>query len=99
MKNVTALHAEEAPVRFARFAQHAEPPNYILSDTRPTAILRARLRLNRHHFNELQYRAGHQSDTPFCPSCPDVPESIDHFLLDCPRFLAHRQQLRDTLIS
>lgn len=98
-KNVTALHAEDQPVRFARFAQHAEPPGYILSDARPIAILRARLRLNRHHFNELLYRAGQQSDTPFCPSCSDLPESVDHVLLDCPRFLAQRQLLRDSLIS
>jgi Reverse transcriptase (RNA-dependent DNA polymerase) len=98
-RNVTDLHAEESPVRYCRFAQHAEPPTYIISDSRPNAILRSRLRLNRHHFNELLYRAGGQSETPFCPSCPEMSESIDHVLLDCPQFFTQRQQLRDVLLS
>jgi hypothetical protein len=62
-------------------------------------VLRARLRLNRHHFNELLYHAGKQAESPFCPYCADVPESIDHVLLECPQFRASRQQLRDALIT
>jgi Reverse transcriptase (RNA-dependent DNA polymerase)/Endonuclease-reverse transcriptase len=98
-RNIADLHAEESAVRYSRFAQHAEPPNYIMTDSRSNAILRARLRLNRHHFNELLYRAGGQSETPFCPSCPEAPESIDHVLLDCPLHNAARQLLRDALVS
>jgi hypothetical protein len=101
-KNITDLHfssEDPEPIRYARFAHHAEPASYILSETRPIAILRARLRLNRHHFNELLYTAGKQVDSPFCPSCPNVPESIDHVLLECPQFHTARQQLRDVFVS
>jgi hypothetical protein len=93
-------HSEsDEPVRFARFANHGEPPMYLLSEPRPTAVLRARLRLNRHHFNELLYRAGQQVQSPFCAVCPSEPESVDHILLECPQFHAARQRLRAELMA
>lgn len=91
--------SEQEPVRYARFVHHAEPASYILSETRPTAVLRARLRLNRHHFNEHLHHAGKQAETPFCPYCPSVSESVDHVLLECPQYHAFRQRLRDELIA
>ena len=104
-RNFSDLHkpsphsASGEPVRFIRFANHGEPPTYLLSESRPSAILRARLRLNRHHFNELLYRAGRQVQSPFCAYCPSAPESVDHILLECPQFHVARQRLRDELTA
>ncbi|KAG0730096.1 28S ribosomal protein S33, mitochondrial [Chionoecetes opilio] len=41
----------------------------------------------------------HLTPDPYCPCCRNVPESIEHFLLQCPRFHYHRQLLRGQLIA
>jgi hypothetical protein len=87
------------PVRYVRLANHGEPPTYLVSEPRPIAVLRARLRLNRHHFNELLYRAGKQVPSPFCAVCVSATESLDHVLFECPQFNHARQKLRDDLAA
>jgi hypothetical protein len=70
--------------RFAWLHLEPKPTPYILSDDRPTAILRARIRFNRHHFNARQSRLG-LSDTADCSVC-HVPETDSHVLFHCARF-------------
>lgn len=39
----------------------------------------------------------HKSDNPACPHCPNVPESVHHFLLSCPHYRRERHHLTVTL--
>ncbi|MPC76413.1 hypothetical protein E2C01_070823 [Portunus trituberculatus] len=41
----------------------------------------------------------HISPDLYCPWCPTVPETIKHFLLECPRFYSHRTVLRTQLLT
>ena len=38
-------------------------------------------------------------DSPYCTYCPQIPESIDHYLLSCPKYYHARQQLKQSLIN
>lgn len=38
-----------------------------------------------------------KTEEPSCPHCPDIPETIKHFLFDCPFYQRDRQTLRNTL--
>ncbi|KAG0707258.1 hypothetical protein GWK47_024177 [Chionoecetes opilio] len=40
-----------------------------------------------------------QSPDPNCPWCRNVSETIEHFLLQCPRFHSHRVVLRSQLLT
>ncbi|KAG0693728.1 piRNA biogenesis protein EXD1 [Chionoecetes opilio] len=40
-----------------------------------------------------------QSPDPHCPWCRNVSETIEHFLLQCPRFHSHRVVLRSQLLT
>lgn len=78
------------PSRFADLDPKAQPTCYILHDDRPTVILRARIRLNRHHFLARQHKLGLEP-SPDCPVCK-VPETAHHVLFDCVRFELARQR-------
>ncbi|MPC40071.1 hypothetical protein E2C01_033623 [Portunus trituberculatus] len=39
----------------------------------------------------------HLSPDPFCPWCRTTPETIEHFLLQCPRFHYHHTARRSRL--
>ncbi|KAG0727408.1 Craniofacial development protein 2 [Chionoecetes opilio] len=39
------------------------------------------------------------SPDPHCPWCMNVPETIEHFLLQCPRFHSHRVVLQSQLLA
>jgi len=79
------------PIPKSRYSQlHLTPETalYIRRDSRPDAILRARIRLNRAHFNARQYKL-QLSDSPLCAVC-QVPETDHHALIQCPRFSSAR---------
>jgi len=81
------------------FALCPAPTSYIKSDSKTTAVLRARIRLNRHHLRSRQAKL-RLIDSAQCPAClwyhrpaPVVPtETPRHVLLDCPRFTTARMQ-------
>lgn len=74
--------------RYSRFSLRPYPTCYIMLDNRPTATLRARIRLNRHHFRSRQHLL-RLEDSADCATCK-VPETAEHVLLTCPRFALHR---------
>jgi len=82
---------QKAPSCYAtEFALWPSPASYIMSDPRDIALLRARIRLNRHHLRSRQHRLS-LTDSALCRSCaylgPHAPvETPKHILLDCPRF-------------
>lgn len=72
------------------FSLWPAPATYIMSDPRDIAVLRARIRLNRHHLRSRQHRLS-LADSALCRSCaylgPQAPvETPNHILLECPRF-------------
>ena len=46
--------------------------------------------------NQYLCRIGRIPD-PYCPNCPQVSDTIEHFLLVCPYYLLARQKLEQTL--
>ncbi|PVF90864.1 hypothetical protein CPB86DRAFT_671779, partial [Serendipita vermifera] len=38
-----------------------------------------------------------RSDSPMCPHCPETPEDVRHFFLECRNYAAPRQELQATL--
>lgn len=74
--------------RYSNLYLTPQPAPHIRLDTRPDAILRARIRLNRAHFNARQHKL-QLTDSPLCPTCC-VPETDAHVLLECARFDAAR---------
>ena len=41
----------------------------------------------------------HLSPDPYCPWCRTVPETVEHLLMQCPRFHSHRTTLRSQLLA
>jgi len=76
--------------RFSWLHLEPQPTPYILRDDRQTAQLRARIRLNRHHFNTRLFRMK-LADTDLCLVCR-VPESDYHIIYDCSRFALPRHR-------
>ena len=69
---------------------------YVLSDPRPVAVLRARLRLNRANLNSIQFRY-RAVPSPACDRCKHSIEDVEHVLLHCPTFAAPRAVCSDAL--
>lgn len=89
-KQVKLIRNAPKPSRYADLDPKAQPTYYIMHDDRLTAILRARIRLNRHHFRARQHKLGLEP-SPDCPVC-QVPETAHHVLFDCVRFDLARQR-------
>ncbi|KAG0724160.1 Heparan-sulfate 6-O-sulfotransferase 2 [Chionoecetes opilio] len=76
----------------------SSPHPWIRQTSRVLDVALTRLRIGHTtltaHLHRLQL-----TPDPYCPWCRNVPESIEHFLLQCPRFHSHRQLLRGQLIA
>ena len=83
------------------------PASYIMTDSRVVATLRARIRMNRHHFRSRQWRLK-LVDDPHCPACssffdPNDAESVpcetpEHVLISCVRFQNARMRCSNGLL-
>lgn len=110
---IARLRSSLTPPRYASLKLHPAPATYILTDNRPTATLRARIRLNRHHFLERQHRL-HLAEDSSCAFCTFLmgkepqqlgiygsargpSESAEHILLHCPGFAVARYGCIETL--
>ena len=71
------------------------PASYLLHDGRKLSTIRARLRLNRCSLNASLAERRITGD-PNCDVC-QVPETVEHCLLVCPRYAAPRQQCTSAL--
>jgi hypothetical protein len=83
-RQIAQIRSAASPPRYAQLDLSPWPADYLKLDDRQTAILRARLRLNRHHFRARQHRLGLE-DSPDCTVC-SVPETAHHVLFECVRF-------------
>lgn len=85
----------ERGMRFAHF--DPDPPSLkhvqkLDALSRPQASLYTQLRSGHIGLNFFLHRIG-ASDSPNCTTC-HVPETVNHFLMQCSRFVAHRSRLR-----
>jgi len=97
IRQIRAPKETHKPSRYAtEYTFGPAPTSYIMLDSRDNAILRARMRLNRHHLRQRQHKLG-LADSPWCPSCPHREENIQHVLFDCPRLQLARMQLTQEL--
>ncbi|MPC91706.1 hypothetical protein E2C01_086762 [Portunus trituberculatus] len=69
-----------------------------LSESRVLDVAVTRLRLGHTRLTAHLHRL-HLSPDPYCPWCRTAPETIEHFLLHCPRFHSHRVVLRSRLLA
>ena len=72
------------------------PKHYFYGD-RKGNILLCQLRNSESQLNQDLFD-DHLHNTPNCVTC-NSPETIDHFLLHCPNYLAERITLMNTLLS
>ena len=63
---------------------------------RKVEVSMARLRMGHSRLNSHMFRIG-LSDSPNCSSCGSE-ETIEHFMLHCPRYFSHRVVLRSNLV-
>jgi hypothetical protein len=69
---------------------------YLLRESRRLTAVRARLRLERSSLNSSLFQRRITAD-PSCPECKANDETVQHCLLECPRYEMHRQNCRNGL--
>jgi hypothetical protein len=81
-RQLELLHGSPFSKSYGALKPPAVPCPYTLSDLRPIAVLRGRLRLNRPHFNASLFKRK-LFPSPLCPFCPNKDETIQHVVFDC----------------
>ena len=76
------------------YRQDSSPQPWMRKTSRVLVVL-TRLRLSHTRLTAHLHRL-RLSPAPYCPWCQTVPETIEHFLLHCPRFYLHRAVLQST---
>ncbi|MPC36576.1 hypothetical protein E2C01_030039 [Portunus trituberculatus] len=74
------------------------PQPWVRKTFRQLDVALTRLRLGHTRLTVHLHRL-HISPDPYCPWCPTVPETIEHFFLECPCFYSHRTVLRTQLLA
>ena len=98
IRQITSPKGQKERSSYAKmFRLRPAPASYIMCEQRPMAVLRGRIRLNRHHLRDRQHKLG-LNESPHCPACMHAfseqnPETSAHVLLHCPRFEPDRMQL------
>ena len=92
-----SLLAQDAGKFYKRLVPPDGAASYILSEKRPIARLRARLRLNRPAFNQSLFTR-QLSPTAKCPFCGFI-EDVEHVLLECYAYDSARHALSNALWS
>ncbi|KAG0713272.1 hypothetical protein GWK47_016559 [Chionoecetes opilio] len=80
------------------YRSDSSPQPWIRKKSRVLDVALTRLRLGHTTLTAHLHRLRLSPD-PHCPWCINVPETIEHFLLQCPRFHSHRVVLHTQLIA
>ncbi|XP_045101462.1 uncharacterized protein LOC123498421 [Portunus trituberculatus] len=80
------------------YRSDSSPQPWVRKQSRILDVALTRLRLGHTRLTAHLHRLGLSPD-PYCPWCRTVEETIEHFLLHCPRFHSHRVVLRDHLAA
>jgi hypothetical protein len=97
-RQLQELSKSKFSTRFKALSPPASACAYVLRDPRSTAILRARIRLNRTHFNDHLFTRK-LAPNPFCGTCPTERETAHHVIFDCPAHDAARFALSNALTA
>ena len=92
LANCTSLYAFKRELK----KQLPNPPNYYFQGSRKENITMCQLRNSKSQLNQDLYN-DHLKESPNCHLC-DVPETIDHFILECPNHVTERTNLINSLI-
>ena len=108
-RQIRQIRAPDEKRPTSRYAKELKlcpaPTSYILTDKRDIAVLRARIRLNRHHLRARQKKLKIVDDDR-CPACVEFygpqaqsapSETVAHVLLNCPRFDLARMRCSSVL--
>lgn len=82
----------------SKYRTDSSPKPWVRRQSRIQDVALTRLRIGRTTLNAHLHRLNLVPD-PYCPWCKNVPETIEHLMLQCPRFYSHRVQLRSQLQS
>ena len=93
LANCTSLYSFKREIK----KQAPIPPNYFAQCTRKENIILCQLRNSKSQLNGDLYQ-DHLSDSTNCIHC-DCPETIDHFILKCPKYVNERIDLINSLIT
>ena len=55
--------------------------------------VRTEMRLGQDNLNYNAFRRRKRTETPFCPHCPGIFETVEHFLCRCPAYDSYRRPL------
>jgi hypothetical protein len=81
-------------IKLYRDRRHIGRSHYLYLDSAVHARTRAAFRLDRIQTNGSMFRMNHgrigTTQSPDCPCCPGVVESIPHIINDCPLYSLHR---------
>ncbi|XP_045107993.1 uncharacterized protein LOC123502793 [Portunus trituberculatus] len=80
------------------YCSDSSPQPWVRKQSRILDVALTRLRLGHTRLTAHLHRLGLSPD-PYCPWCRTVEETIEHFLLHCPRFHSHRVVLHDHLVA
>ena len=81
-----------------QYRSDSSPQPWVRQRSRVLDVALTRLRLGHIRLNAHLHRLRLSPD-PNCPWCRSVPDTIDHLLLQCPRFHSQRVLLRSQLIA
>ena len=81
-----------------QYRSDSSPQPWVRKQSRVLDVALTRLRLGHTKLTAHLHRLRLSPD-PYCPWCRTVPETIEHFLLQCPRFHSQRVLLRSQLVA
>ncbi|KAG0727086.1 UPF0587 protein C1orf123 [Chionoecetes opilio] len=81
-----------------QYRSDSSPQPWIRKKSRVLDVTLARLRLGHTTLTAHLHRLRLSPD-PHCPWCMNFPETIEHFLLQCPHFHSHRVVLQSQLLA
>ena len=81
-----------------RYRQDASPQPWVRSPTRRIDTLMVRLRIGHVGLNSYLFKIK-KADSPHCTWCQNIDDTVEHFLLYCPRFYSFRTKLHSRLLS
>ena len=79
-----------------QYRPDSSPQPWVRQTSRVLDVALTRLRIGHTRLTAHLHRL-HLAPDPYCPWCRNVEETIEHFILHCPRFNSHRVLLRTQL--
>ena len=79
-----------------QYRSDSSPQPWVRKTSHKLNVALTRLRLGHTRLTAHLHRMS-LAPGPYCPWCISIPETINHFMLECPRFHSHRVVLQEQL--